>query len=137
MRIFVFRALALAVLFAHSVSAQQKYKTEKKTEGGYTYLTVTNDPLKARIYTLKNGLRVYLSVYKNEPRIQTYIAVRAGSKNDPASAQGLAHYLEHILFKGTSQLGTQNWKAEKPLIDKIEALYQTYRQTTMIKPCPL
>jgi predicted Zn-dependent peptidase len=130
MRNFVFRALALAVLFAHSVSAQQKYKIEKKTEGGYTYLTVTNDPLKARIYTLNNGLRVYLSVYKNEPRIQTYIAVRAGSKNDPATAQGLAHYLEHILFKGTSKLGTQNWKAEKPLLDKVEALYQTYRQTT-------
>lgn len=109
--------------------AGDKYTVQKHTENGYTYVTVSNDPLKARIYTLKNGLRVYLSVYKNEPRIQTYIAVKAGSKNDPSTAQGLAHYLEHILFKGTSKLGTQNWKAEKPLIDKVESLYQSYRAT--------
>jgi len=112
------------------VFAQHQFKTQKKSENGYSYVTVTNDPLKARIYTLKNGLTVYLSVYKNEPRIQTYIAVRAGSKNDPHTAQGLAHYLEHILFKGTTKLGTQNWSTEKPLVDKVESLYETYRHTT-------
>ncbi|WP_245744848.1 M16 family metallopeptidase [Hymenobacter actinosclerus] len=93
----------------------------------YTYQTVPGDPLKARIYTLDNGLTVYLSDYKDAPRIQTYLAVRAGSKNDPATATGLAHYLEHMVFKGTSQLGTQNWAAEKPELDKIEALYEQYR----------
>lgn len=93
----------------------------------YTYQTVPGDPLKARIYTLDNGLTVYLSDYKDAPRIQTYVAVRAGSKNDPATATGLAHYLEHMVFKGTSQLGTQNWAAEKPELDKIEALYEQYR----------
>ncbi|WP_051102962.1 M16 family metallopeptidase [Hymenobacter aerophilus] len=93
----------------------------------YTYQTVPGDPLKARIYTLDNGLTVYLSDYKDAPRIQTYLAVRAGSKNDPATATGLAHYLEHMVFKGTSQLGTQNWAQEKPELDKIEALYEQYR----------
>ncbi|MBC6988125.1 insulinase family protein [Hymenobacter sp. BT491] len=96
----------------------------------YKYETVEGDPLKARIYTLANGLTVYLSDYDDAPRIQTYLAVRAGSKNDPHNATGLAHYLEHMVFKGTSQLGTQNWAAEKPELDKIEALYETYRTKT-------
>ncbi|PJJ58670.1 M16 family metallopeptidase [Hymenobacter chitinivorans] len=96
----------------------------------YKYETVAGDPLKARIYTLDNGLTVYLSDYDDAPRIQTYLAVRAGSKNDPHTATGLAHYLEHMVFKGTSRLGTQNWAAEKPELDKIEALYEVYRSKT-------
>ena len=65
----------------------------------YKYETVDGDLAQTRIYTLKNGLKVYLSVNKEEPRIQTYIAVRTGSKNDPAETTGLAHYLEHLMFK--------------------------------------
>jgi predicted Zn-dependent peptidase len=93
----------------------------------YRYETAPNDPLGVRVYKLANGLTVYLSDYKNAPRIQTYVAVRAGSKNDPATATGLAHYLEHMVFKGTSKLGTKDWSKEKPELDKIEALYETYR----------
>ena len=93
----------------------------------YRYESVPGDPLGVRIYKLDNGLTVYLSDYKDAPRIQTYLAVRAGSKNDPATATGLAHYLEHMVFKGTSQLGTQNWAKEKVELDKIEALYEVYR----------
>ncbi|MBT9393429.1 insulinase family protein [Hymenobacter sp. NST-14] len=97
------------------------------TQKEYQYQTVEGDPLQARIYTLDNGLTVYLSDYKDAPRIQTYLAVRAGSKNDPHDATGLAHYLEHMVFKGTSRLGTQNWAQEKPELAKIEALYEQYR----------
>ena len=93
----------------------------------YRYESVPGDPLGVRIYKLENGLTVYLSDYKDAPRIQTYLAVRAGSKNDPATATGLAHYLEHMVFKGTSQLGTQDWAKEKVELDKIEGLYETYR----------
>lgn len=93
----------------------------------YRYETAPNDPLGVRVYKLDNGLTVYLSDYKNAPRIQTYLAVRAGSKNDPATATGLAHYLEHMVFKGTSRLGTKDWSKEKPELDKIEALYEVYR----------
>jgi len=108
---------------------REKYKIKKHTFGKYPYITVTNDPTKTRIYTLKNGLKVYLSVYKDAPRIQTYIAIKAGSKNDPPYATGLAHYLEHILFKGTSKIGTTNWEKEKVLLDTIENLYEKYRKT--------
>ena len=96
----------------------------------YTYKTYENDPLGVREYTLKNGLKVFLSVYKDAPRIQTYVAVRAGSKNDPSETTGLAHYLEHMLFKGSHQLGTTDWEREKVELQKIENLYEVYRKTT-------
>lgn len=94
----------------------------------YKYESVPNDPLKARIYTLDNGLKVYLSVYKNAPRIQAYVSVKVGSKNDPKETTGLAHYFEHMMFKGTPDFGTSDWKKEEPMIAHIEALFEKYRQ---------
>lgn len=98
--------------------------------GKYKYETVKGDPLKTRIYTLDNGLKVYMSVNKEEPRVQTYIAVRVGGKNDPAETTGLAHYFEHLMFKGTQSFGTKDYAAEKPLLDEIEGLFEVYRKTT-------
>ena len=77
----------------------------------YKYETFPGDMMKTRIYTLDNGLKVYLSVNTEKPRIQTYIAVRTGSKNDPAETTGLAHYLEHLMFKGTDKFGVTNPEA--------------------------
>ena len=111
-------ALALAALALGSCSPK------------YEYETVPGDPLEARLYTLDNGLKVYMSVNKDEPRIQTYIAVRVGGKNDPAETTGLAHYFEHLMFKGTTHFGTQNYEAEKPLLDQIEQQFEIYRKTT-------
>ena len=96
----------------------------------YPYESVPNDPLKARIYTLDNGLKVSMTVNKETPRIQTYIAVRVGGKNDPAETTGLAHYFEHLMFKGSQKFGTQNYEQEKPLLDQIEQLFEVYRKTT-------
>ena len=104
-------------------------KEMKKIENRYE--TAKNDPLNARVYTLDNGLKVYLGVYKDAPRIQTNIAIKAGSKNDPADATGLAHYLEHMLFKGTDVYGSLDYEKEKPLLDKIEMLYEEYRSIAM------
>ena len=95
------------------------------------YETVSGDPLKARIYTLDNGLKVYLTAYDDAPRVQTNIAVRAGSKNDPEDATGLAHYLEHMLFKGTDVYGSLDFNKEAPMLDKIESLYEEYRLIDM------
>lgn len=96
----------------------------------YEYITVDNDPLGTLQYTLPNGLRIYMSVNKDKPRIQTYIAVRVGGKNDPAETTGLAHYFEHLMFKGTEQFGTSDYAAEKPMLDEIEQLFEVYRVTT-------
>ena len=99
----------------------------------YPYSTVPGDSLHTRIYSLKNGLTVYMSPYKDKPRIYTSIAVRAGSKNDPAETTGLAHYLEHMLFKGTDALGSLDYEKERVELDKITALYENYRLTSDIR----
>ena len=96
----------------------------------YRYETTPGDPMNVQTYKLKNGLTVSMTVNKEQPRIQTYIAVRTGSKNDPAETTGLAHYLEHLMFKGTTQFGTQNYEAEKPLLDTITTLFENYRTLT-------
>ena len=98
--------------------------------GKYEFETVPGDPLGTKMYTLPNGLKIFMSVNKDEPRIQTYIAVRVGGKNDPAETTGLAHYFEHLMFKGTEQFGTSDYAAEKPLLDEIERLFEVYRKTT-------
>lgn len=96
----------------------------------YDFNTVPNDPYNVLRYTLDNGLEVYLSVNDAEPRVSTNIVVRTGSKNDPSEFTGLAHYLEHMLFKGTSKIGSWDWAREKPLLDEISRQYEVYRQTT-------
>ncbi len=134
----LFTLLTVLLLFGcnqqkpyETLTIQQKpYETLTITENGYTYETVVGDPMKTRIYTLDNGLKVYLSDYKNEPRVQVYIAVKAGSKNDPAENTGLAHYLEHMMFKGTEDFGTMDFEAEKPYLDSIEHMFQYYSTLT-------
>jgi len=114
--------ILIVALFATILSlfAQKQYK----------YETVPNDPLNARIYKLENGLTVFLTQYQEAPRIQTYIAVKVGSKNDPAETTGLAHYFEHLMFKGTPDFGTTNWEKEKVMIAQIEELFEKYRVLT-------
>ncbi|MFN8308628.1 MAG: insulinase family protein [Chitinophagales bacterium] len=88
------------------------------------------DPYNVKEFTLKNGLKVFISVNRQQPRIQTMIAVKAGSKFDPATTTGLAHYLEHMMFKGTSHYGTVNWEREKVLLDRISDLYEKHLKET-------
>ncbi len=97
------------------------------TAQNLSYEQFENDPMHVRIYTLDNGMKVYMSVNKDEPRIQTLIAVKTGSKNDPDNATGLAHYLEHMVFKGTDQIATDNWPAEKEILSRISDLYELHR----------
>lgn len=116
--------------FLQPAIAQNKYTWRTASSGGYEYKYVENDPSHARFYTLQNGLTVILSPSNKEPRIQSFIAVKAGSKTDPADHTGLAHYLEHMLFKGTPRFGSLDWHKEKPLLDQIEGLYNQYNATT-------
>ena len=121
-RFYYFPALAMAFIAIVASLAS--------CSGDNGYESVKGDPMQTRIYTLDNGLKVYLSVNRAEPRIQTFIVVRTGSKNDPAETTGLAHYLEHLMFKGTSQFGTTDPEAEAPLLSEIEERYEVYRTTT-------
>lgn len=101
---------------------------ETATTGQFAFQTAANDPIDVQMYTLSNGLKLFLSVNSNEARIFTNIAVRAGSKQDPGDTTGLAHYMEHMLFKGTSKIGTTNWDKEKVLLEQISELYEQHRQ---------
>lgn len=124
------RLLFALVLLSSSLHAQVYYGTfGATTSGKYTYTSVSGDPSKSRWYTLPNGLTVILSVNKDQPRIQTLVATKAGSKNDPSDNTGLAHYLEHMLFKGTDKFGTQDYAQEKVYLDQIDALYEKYNKT--------
>ena len=96
---------------------------------GYTLKKYDNDPLKVWHYTLDNGLEVFLTENKDKPVFYSEIVVRAGSSSDPAESTGIAHYLEHMLFKGTDRFGTVDYSKEKPLLENITALYEEYRST--------
>ncbi len=92
------------------------------------------DPLKTTIHRLSNGMTVYISPDSEEPSIVAHVAVRAGSRNDPEISTGLAHYLEHMLFKGTRKLGTLDYAQEKPHLDKIRDLYADLRKPNADRP---
>ena len=118
----------LTLIGALTMTTAQKFETKKITDkAGYTYETVLNDKNGVRIYTLENGLKVYLAQNADAPKIQTYIPVRTGSNNDPSDNTGLAHYLEHMMFKGTSKLASADWAKEKPLLDEISSLYEQHK----------
>lgn len=133
---YIFSFLTVVVLSAcisKSYNVQNPIRVEEGDRDPLKYKVFNpkiteGDPLNVREYTLKNGLKVFLTVNKENPRIQTQVCVRAGGKNDPSHATGLAHYLEHLLFKGTSKLGTIDYEKEKIELDKIKALYEEYRE---------
>ena len=83
----------------------------------------SSNPLTVKQYKLDNGLTVYLNEDHSKPEVFGAVVVKAGSKNDPKDATGIAHYFEHIMFKGTDKIGTLNCDAEKVFLDSITLLY--------------
>ncbi len=111
MKKFVF---VLLVIFNSSLFSQEKSK-----------------PINVKEYVLDNGLTVMLSENNESPNVFGIIGVKAGGKNDPKDATGIAHYLEHVLFKGTEELGTSNYKNEKIYLDSISKLYEDLSKTNL------
>ena len=122
--IIVFLCLCVGMVFAGRLESR-----EAVDPNGYRYRYVTDDPYNGREYTLKNGLKVYLSRIPVQPRISFKLAVRAGLADSPPEATGLAHYLEHMLFKGNDRIGALNYAREKVLLDQIEKLFEERRKT--------
>lgn len=124
--------MLFALLACSDQPASDSGSTAPQPSVGYQRINADdpNDPLATKIFELDNGLKVYLTENHEEPTFYTEIAVRAGSKHDPADATGLAHYLEHLLFKGNQKLGTIDYAAEKPHLDRITELFeQHFRET--------
>ncbi|MBQ0129711.1 MAG: insulinase family protein, partial [bacterium] len=88
------------------------------------------EDLKTKTIHLDNGLKVVMCEDHATPEIYGCVYVHAGSKNDPADATGMAHYFEHIMFKGTDKIGTTNWEAEKVYLDSISLMYDKLHETS-------
>ncbi|MDR0438493.1 MAG: insulinase family protein [Bacteroidales bacterium] len=81
-------------------------------------------------FTLSNGLQVFINEDHTTPKVFGAIIVNAGGKNDPKDATGIAHYFEHMMFKGTDKIGTTDYEAEKVYLDQIAAKYDELALTT-------
>jgi len=79
---------------------------------------------KVQEYTLKNGMKLLMVPRHTSPTVAAWIRFKVGSVDERSDERGLAHLLEHMLFKGTTTLGTKDYAAEKPLLEKIEATAQ-------------
>jgi predicted Zn-dependent peptidase len=109
----------LIFISSHFVHAQSKINP----------VEYKNDPIKVKCYTLENGLQVFLTENHDSPNVFGGVVVKAGGKTDPAHATGMAHYLEHMLFKGTTTLGTTDYEKEKLHLDSINVLYEELAKT--------
>ena len=96
-------------------------------------VNVMNAQLKVKTTTLDNGLKVVMCEEHSAPKVFGAVYVHAGSKNDPLDATGMAHYFEHIMFKGTDKIGTINWEAEKVFLDSIDIMYDKLHETTDVE----
>ena len=69
---------------------------------------------------LANGLTVMICERPEAPVFSFYTHVDAGSAQDPMGKTGLAHMFEHMAFKGTDKIGTNDYAAEKAALAKVE-----------------
>lgn len=89
-----------------------------------------NQTLKVESYKLDNGFTIFLNPDQTATRVYGAVMVNAGAKHEDPDATGMAHYLEHLLFKGTTDLGTYNYEKEKPHLDSINILYEVLAKAT-------
>lgn len=89
-----------------------------------------NPTLDVESYQLDNGFTIFLNPDPTATRVFGMITVSAGAKNENPDATGMAHYLEHLLFKGTTELGTYDYQKEKPHLDSISVLYEQLAKAT-------
>lgn len=124
-------AFLLVGLLFWNTQAQNRVSGFSDTKSEHwTVRKYINDPLNTRYYTFDNGLTLITSTNSATSRVYTMVAVKTGSKNDPSTNTGLAHYLEHMLFKGTDKYGTSDWEKEEPLLKQIDNLYEKYNSTS-------
>ncbi len=109
-------------------AAEEAVKPDARVPQPGTWTTYKDDPIAIQERRLSNGLTVLISSDHRSPRVFGAVVVKAGGKDDPETATGIAHYLEHMLFKGTEELGTADYSAERPHLERIEALYEALRE---------
>lgn len=95
--------------------------------GFFPLYAQTSEALKVKEVQLGNGMTVWLNEDHSQPKVYGAVVVKAGAKDCPNT--GIAHYFEHILFKGTEEIGTVDYQAEKPWLDSISAKYDQLAAT--------
>ncbi len=95
---------------------------------GHFLLAQPQDVLKVTTHKLDNGFTIFLNEDPTATKMFGAAMVKAGAVNESEDATGMAHYLEHLLFKGTDKLGTSDYQKEKPLLDSISGLYEQLAQ---------
>ena len=110
MKSHIFKPLALLILLASFTAAQDVASFEKR-------ITVKQLP---------NGLTIVICERPEAPVFSFFTMVDAGSTQDPMDKTGLAHMFEHMAFKGTDTIGTTDYAAEKPALEKVEVAYGAY-----------
>lgn len=83
--------------------------------------------LQVKEYTLSNGLTVWLNEDHSQPKVFGAVVVKAGAKHCPDT--GIAHYFEHMMFKGTDKIGTTDYASEKAVLDLIADKYDALAET--------
>ena len=86
--------------------------------------------LKVKEYRLENGLTVWLNEDHSQPKVFGAVVVKAGAKDCPDT--GIAHYFEHMMFKGTDRIGTLDYESEKVLLDSIAMKYDELAMTAAV-----
>ena len=94
------------------------------------FFAKAQDDLKVETFYLSNGLKVIMAEEHSQPKVYGSVIVHAGAKNEDPNATGVAHYFEHMMFKGTDRIGTSDWSKEKPYLDSISDLYDQIQATT-------
>jgi predicted Zn-dependent peptidase len=74
-------------------------------------------------FTLDNGLKFIVLERHQAPVVSFLTYANVGGANEPDGKTGVAHYLEHLAFKGTQQIGTSNYTTEKPLLERLDQLF--------------
>jgi len=99
----------------------------------HNFKTIQDDIYDTHYFELENGLKIYLVKNDTTPTINVRAIFNVGSKNDPQDNTGLAHYFEHLMFGGTSKIGSLDYEKEKPYLDKIENLFENLKLEKDIK----
>lgn len=92
-----------------------------------SYQSQAEDLIKVKEYRLENGLTVWLNEDHSQPKVFGAVVVKAGAKDCPDT--GIAHYFEHMMFKGTDRIGTLDYESEKVLLDSIAMKYDELAMT--------
>ena len=118
MLILKLRLAALALTLALTASLPPRSHAQDPFE--------KNLEARTAVKVLPNGLTLVLCERRQAPVFSFYTEVNAGSANDPGGQSGLAHMFEHIAFKGTTEIGTTNYAAERIALDKVEKAFAAY-----------